>query len=96
MGKSQALVFLAMTTKYFRKLAPKREKKVEEEAPAENAEEETPKKKQKKKPAAKTPQPKATTDISMINNRKIVNNVLHYEVKFVGKSAMKTVPLFGE
>lgn len=36
----------------------------------------------------------ATDAVSMIKNRKTVNNVLHYEVKFVGQTATKWMPIY--
>ena len=75
------------------KLAPKK-KKGEKDDDAEDEAAPSPKKKKKavKSPAKKAP----STDISVIKSRKIINNVLHYEVKFVGKAQIQTLPLFGE
>lgn len=79
-------------------LAPKRTKK-ETSADGEATEGDDGDASPKKKPKRKSNPPKAapkTTDISTIYNRKIINNVLHYEVKFVGVNAKKDVPIFGE
>lgn len=76
-------------------MAPKKKKgeKVDDTAEDEAAAP-SPKKKKKaeKSPAKQAP----STNISMIKSRKIINNVLHYEVKFVGQATIKTLPLFGE
>merc|ERR1712131_462350 len=53
----------------------------------------SPKKKSKRKSNTPKAAPK-TSDISTIYNRKIINNVLHYEVKFVGVNVKKDVPIF--
>jgi len=77
-------------------LAPKRTKK-ETSADGEATEGDDGDASPKKKPKRKSNPPKAapkTTDISTIYNRKIINNVLHYEVKFVGVNAKKDVPIF--
>lgn len=78
-------------------LAPKRTKKETSSADGEATEGEDGDASPKKKPKRKSNPPKATpktTDISTIYNRKIINNVLHYEVKFVGVNAKKDVPIF--
>jgi len=73
------------------KLAPKK-KKGEKDDDAEDEAAPSPKKKKK---AVKSPTKQApSTDISVIKSRKIINNVLHYEVKFVGKAQIQTLPLF--
>ena len=79
-------------------LAPKRTKKDASSADGEATEGDDGDASPKKKPKRKSNPPKAapkTTDISTIYNRKIINNVLHYEVKFVGVNAKKDVPIFG-
>ena len=79
-------------------LAPKRTKKEASSADGEATEGDDGDASPKKKPKRKSNPPKAapkTTDISTIYNRKIINNVLHYEVKFVGVNAKKDVPIFG-
>ena len=79
-------------------LAPKRTKKDASSADGEATEGDDGDVSPKKKPKRKSNPPKAapkTTDISTIYNRKIINNVLHYEVKFVGVNAKKDVPIFG-
>lgn len=79
-------------------LAPKRTKKETTEGDGEATEggddaDASPKKKPKRK-TKPTPAAPKSTDISTIYNRKIINNVLHYEVKFVGVNAKKDVPIF--
>jgi len=77
-------------------LAPKRTKKeaaAEGEGTDGDEAEASPKKKPKRKSKPVAAAPKST-DISTIYNRKIINNVLHYEVKFVGVNSKKDVPIF--
>ena len=77
-------------TVYFSKLAPKKTKS--DAKPDEG--ESSPKKKKK---AAKSPaKTEPSTDISVIKERKVINNVLHYTVKLVGQSGVKTLPIFGK
>lgn len=76
--------------KQYGKLAPKREKS----ATATEADEGAVTPKKRSKGVSKSPAPKKTSDISTIFNRKIINNVLHYEVKFVGNNGKKELPIF--
>jgi hypothetical protein len=39
---------------------------------------------------------KVTNSVSTIRARKTINNVLHYEVKFVDKGSFNWLPIFGE
>ena len=74
----------------FSKIAPK---KTKSDSKADECESSPKKKKKAAKSPAKT---ERSTDISVIKERKIINNVLHYTVKLVGQSAVKTLPIFGK
>lgn len=74
--------------KQYGKIAPK---KTKSDSKADEGESSPKKKKKAAKSPAKT---EPSTDISVIKERKIINNVLHYTVKLVGQSAVKTLPIF--